>query len=78
MKMTTFWIVAPCSLVEVADVSDVLAASIIRAMSTYCPDDGGSSFYQTTRRNNPEGSHPHIRRLENLKSHNFIYVYFLI
>jgi hypothetical protein len=29
MKMTVFWVVAPCSLVEV-DVSEVLAASIIR------------------------------------------------
>jgi hypothetical protein len=25
------------------------------------------SFYQTTRRNNPEDSHLHTRRLENLK-----------
>jgi hypothetical protein len=27
------------------------------------------NFYQTTRRNNPEDSHPHSRRRENLKSH---------
>jgi hypothetical protein len=27
------------------------------------------NFYQTTRRNNPEDSHLHIRRRENLKSH---------
>jgi hypothetical protein len=27
------------------------------------------NFYQTTRRNNPEDSHLHTRRLENLKSH---------
>jgi hypothetical protein len=26
------------------------------------------NFYQTTRRNNPEGSHLHTRRRENLKS----------
>jgi hypothetical protein len=39
-------------------------------------DDGGSKhlwksiyFYQTTRRNNPEDSHIHTRRRENLKSH---------
>jgi hypothetical protein len=30
MKMTVFWDVARCSLVEVTDVSEVLAASIIR------------------------------------------------
>jgi hypothetical protein len=33
--MAVFWVVAPCNLVE---VSEVLAASIIRAMA----DDGGS------------------------------------
>jgi hypothetical protein len=40
MKMAVFWVVAPCSLVEVTDVSEVLAASIIRVMS--CPDDRSS------------------------------------
>jgi hypothetical protein len=34
MKMTVFWDVAPCSLVDFTDVSDVLAASII----THRPD----------------------------------------
>jgi hypothetical protein len=32
MKMAVFWVVAPCSPAEVTDVSEVLAASIIRAM----------------------------------------------
>jgi hypothetical protein len=27
-------------------------------------------FYKTIRRNNPEDSHLHARRRENLKSHN--------
>jgi hypothetical protein len=27
-------------------------------------------FYQTTRRNNPEDSHLHTRRRENIKSQN--------
>jgi hypothetical protein len=36
MKMAVFWVVAPCSLVEVTNVSEVLAASIIRAMSKLC------------------------------------------
>jgi hypothetical protein len=30
------------------------------------------NFYQTTRRNNPEDSHLHIRRHENVKSHSVI------
>jgi hypothetical protein len=38
------------------DVSEVLAASIIRAMSKKC--------------NIPEDSHLHTRSLENLKSHH--------
>jgi hypothetical protein len=40
MKMTVFWVVALCSLVD-GYVSEVLAASIIRGM-THRPDDGGS------------------------------------
>jgi hypothetical protein len=36
MKMTVFWVVAPCSLVEkFTDVSEVLAVSIIGAMNTH-------------------------------------------
>jgi hypothetical protein len=43
MKMTVFWDVTPCSLVEIKDISEVLTASIIRAISKdeYRPDDGG-------------------------------------
>jgi hypothetical protein len=41
------------------DVLEVLAASIIRAISTHHPDDGGN-FYQSTRRNIPEDSHLHL------------------
>jgi hypothetical protein len=33
MKMAVFWVVAPCSLKKFTNVSEVLAASIIRAMS---------------------------------------------
>jgi hypothetical protein len=32
------------------------------------------NFYQATRRNNQEDSHLHIRRRENLKSHNIFFV----
>jgi hypothetical protein len=74
--MAVFLDVAPCSLVEVlTDVSEVLAASIVMAM-THRPDGGGRgifetsvNFYQTTRRNNPEGSHLRTRCRKNLKSH---------
>jgi hypothetical protein len=41
MKVAVFWNVAPCSLVT--DVSEVLAASIIRAMmEAASPDNGGN------------------------------------
>jgi uncharacterized membrane protein len=33
MKMTVFWVVGPCNVVEFTNVSEVLDASIIRAMS---------------------------------------------
>jgi hypothetical protein len=46
----------------------VLAASIIRAM-THRISDTSVNFYQTARRNNPEDSHLHTHRRENLKSH---------
>jgi hypothetical protein len=60
--MTVFWNVAPCSLVDVTDVSEVLAASIIRAVSHHsdgeaaCISEMSVNFYQTTRRNIPEYS----------------------
>jgi hypothetical protein len=40
LKMAVLWVVAPCSLVKFTDISEVLAASIIRAV-THLPDDGG-------------------------------------
>jgi hypothetical protein len=37
IKMTAFWDVVPCSLVEVTDVSEVLAG-----LRAHHPGDGGS------------------------------------
>jgi hypothetical protein len=48
----------------------VLAASIITLMMEAASTSETSvNFYQTTQRNNPEDSHLHTRRRENLKSH---------
>jgi hypothetical protein len=63
-----------------ADVSEVLAASIVIALMI---EAAGTSkmlvnFYQITRRYNPENSHFHTRRRKNLKSYycfNFTAVY---
>jgi hypothetical protein len=70
--MAGFWVVSPCSLVE-----EVLAASIIRtiALEAASTSETSVNYYQTTRRNNPEDSHLHTRRRENLKSHKIIKVY---
>jgi hypothetical protein len=64
-KMAVFWVVEPCSQIEVYR----------RFSGTLRPDGEGSkysetsgNFYQTTRHYNPEYSHFHTRRRENLKS----------
>jgi hypothetical protein len=71
MKMAVFWVVALCSLIEVYQ----------RFRGTFCLHYQGDeclrqqlpetlvNFYQTTRRYNPENSHLHTRRRENLKSY---------
>jgi hypothetical protein len=53
-KMAVFWVVAPCSLMMEA----------ARTSETLV------NYYQTTRRYNPEDSHLHTHRRENLKSYN--------
>jgi hypothetical protein len=73
--MTVFWVVAPCSLIDV-----------YRRFKGALPDNGAAiasetsvNFYHTTQCNNPEDSHLHTRRHENLKSQNFSkpHLYFL-
>jgi hypothetical protein len=53
MKMAVFWDVAPCSLVEIEDVSEVFTAFVIRAialvMGAISISETSVSFYQTTR-----------------------------
>jgi hypothetical protein len=70
--MVAFWVVAPCSLVEVHQrFKDVF---IIRADDETAGTSGTSVyFYQTTLHHNPEDSHLTTRRRENLK----FYLFFL-
>jgi hypothetical protein len=57
MKFRAFWDVAPCSHIEWADVSEVLTASIIRAMMEAVHTSETSVHSdETTRRYIPEGS----------------------
>jgi hypothetical protein len=65
MKMAVFWVVEPCSLVEVYRRYRGAIALIMEAAST---SETSLNFYQTTRRYNPKDSHLHIRRCENLRS----------
>jgi hypothetical protein len=62
MKTTVLWDV----------VSDVLAASIIRAIALMMEaaniSETSADFHQTTRRNNPEDSHLLSLRRDNFKS----------
>jgi hypothetical protein len=60
--MAVFWVVAPCGLVEVYR----LIALMLEAASS---SETSVNLYKSTRRNNPEDSHLHTRRRENLKSH---------
>jgi hypothetical protein len=59
--MAVFWVVAPCSLVEVYQVSLMMEAA--RTSETL------ADFCQTTRRYNPEDSHLRTHHRENLKSY---------
>jgi hypothetical protein len=54
MKRAVFWVVAPCNLIEVTNVSEVFAALTIEAVRT---SETLVNFYQTTRCYNPEDSH---------------------
>jgi hypothetical protein len=51
MKMTAFCDIAPCSLVEVDCVLEVLTASIINTSETLV------NFYETAQCNIPKGCH---------------------
>jgi hypothetical protein len=78
LKMAVFWVVAPCSLVEV--YQHFRGASIIRAaiiivlmMKAARTSETLVNFYQTTLRYNPEDSNLHTHRRENLKSYNWYF-----
>jgi hypothetical protein len=73
-EVAVFWVVAPCSLVEVNRRFRGACGLHHQGDESSIPLDSETSvnFYQTTRRNNPEDSlHLHTRRREKLKSHLF-------
>jgi hypothetical protein len=66
MKMAVFWVVAPCSLVEVYKRFRGRIALMMEAAGT---SETLVNFYQTTRRYNPEDSHLRNHHRENFKSY---------
>jgi hypothetical protein len=61
MKMAIFWVVEPCSLVE--DCRRFRSVCCLR----HHGDETSANFYQSARRNNPEGGHLLNSRRKNLK-----------
>jgi hypothetical protein len=59
--MAVFWLVAPCSLVEVYQRFLMMEAA--RTSGTLV------NFHQTTRRYSPEDNHLRTHRRQNLKSY---------
>jgi hypothetical protein len=64
MKMAAFWDIAPLVWYKMADVSEVLVAIVIRSialkMEAVRTSETSVNFYETIRRNIPEGSHLHV------------------
>jgi hypothetical protein len=57
MNMAVFWVVPPCSLVEVYRRYLVMVIALM--MEAANTSETSVNFYHTTQRNNPEGSHLH-------------------
>jgi hypothetical protein len=71
-KMTVFWDIAPCSLVEIYQRFG--GAYFLHHQSDHAVSTSETSMniYQTTRRNIREDSYLRIRRRENLKLACFV------
>jgi hypothetical protein len=65
-KMAVFWVVAPCSLVEV--YQRFRGPCCLHHQGEQGPLETLANFYQTTRLYNPEDRHLRNHRRENLKS----------
>jgi hypothetical protein len=77
-KMDVFWVVEPCSLVEVYHRfrgTCCLHHQNALMMQAARTSETSVNFYQTTRRYNPEDRHLHTRRRENLKSNHMQHWY---
>jgi hypothetical protein len=50
MKMAVFWIVPPCSLVEVTNISEMLASSVIKVIALMMEASSASEMLVTSTR----------------------------
>jgi hypothetical protein len=62
--MVVFWDIAPCTLVETQQISEMPTAFIVRSMKMIMDEASTSetsmNFYQSTRRNTPEKSSSYL------------------
>jgi hypothetical protein len=72
VKMAVFWVIATCSLVEVCRHFKGVCCIHHQVDEATSTSETSVNFYQNTRRDNSEDSHLHIRRHENLKSHEYL------
>jgi hypothetical protein len=84
MKMAVFWVVAPCSLVEVHQCFRG-PCCLHHQGDTHHPDDGGSKHLWNigkllpgTRSYNPEDSHLRTHCRENLKPCRDLYLFYYV
>jgi hypothetical protein len=76
--MALLWLLRHVVWWKFTDVTELIAASIIRVTSKprapASTSETSVNFYQTTRHNNPQDSHVHTCRRENLKFHGLTLV----
>jgi hypothetical protein len=73
--MSVFWVVAPCSLVEVYQRFRDPCCLIVLMMEAARTSETLVNFYQNTRRCNSEDSHLRTHCRENLKSYSIYYCF---
>jgi hypothetical protein len=64
-----FWDMTPCGVIDDCHGNKIGKCTIALLMEAASTFETLVNFYETTRRNNPEDSHLHTRRCQNLKSH---------
>jgi hypothetical protein len=72
IEMAVFWVVVPCSLVEVYRRFRGTCTRIVLLLEAASSSETLVNIYQTTQNYNPKDSRLHTRRREKLKSYKFL------